>query len=394
MTSLSRKKADASSADAASLGRLLSIAAATVLAVAAASLIALEGRASSRGPAVSIIASSSIVNVCSGGGARPHVSLRAQGVAPTCGARYKWAVTGGRIVGEGQEVVWDFSGVEVDFSGAEVDVAGERRSKNFYDATLTVEGGASCGASHSVSPRVRVVAWSCPPGVGVNGSRVAAPPAARCPNINLCCHGAAPGLLVPFSATLSGGTPGVKPIFNWMLHGGAVASGRGTDSILVDAKKSAGKTVLATLEVDGYGPRCSASCATEVPTATPTPTPYVPTPTPTPHISKPTPTPYVPKPSPTPTPPPDPDVPITTTPTPTPDTDTPVTTTPSPTPSPCEKCKEPEQLTIWDAASRLGLCWPFLLLVILALCLAAYSQGKKKSQPPPQPPPQQQPPPY
>jgi hypothetical protein len=73
---------------------------------------------------------------------------------------------------------------------------------------------------------------------------------------------------MPVSATLSGGEPGVKPVFNWTLHGGEITSGRGTASIMVDAKKSAGRTVLAMLEVGGYGPRCSATCLATLPGGT------------------------------------------------------------------------------------------------------------------------------
>ena len=256
-----KRAADSPSAGAISLGRLLFVAAAaTALAFAAASLTPFEGRASSRGAAVSIVASSSIVSICPSEGARPSVKLSAQGVAPDCGARYKWAVSGGHIIGEGREVVWDFSGVEVDFSG-------DRPSKNYYEVALTVEGGASCEVERAVSPPVRVVAWSCPPGVGVNtgaganGSRVSAPPAARCPNINLCCHAVGFGQHMPLSATLSGGTPGIEPIFRWLLHGGEVVSGQGTASVMVDLSDYEGQPIVATLEVGGYGPRCSASCA-------------------------------------------------------------------------------------------------------------------------------------
>jgi hypothetical protein len=39
---------------------------------------------------VNIIASTSIVNICPGEEARARVRLRAEGVAPTCTARYKW----------------------------------------------------------------------------------------------------------------------------------------------------------------------------------------------------------------------------------------------------------------------------------------------------------------
>ena len=241
-------------------GRFPLVAAASVLAIAAVvSPWAFEGRASSRGPEVKIVASTSIVNLCPGEEARARVRLRAEGVARTCAARYQWAATGGRIVGEGPEVVWDFSGT---------------LPGNSYDVTLTVEGGAACGMRRALSAPARVVVWDCPPRLDVLGrpAREARAPAAVCPNISLCCRAAAnTEVLTPFSATLNGGARGVTPTFKWTLSGGEVASGQGTDSILVDAKNSAGRTMLTTLEVGGYGARCSATCATEVALARPTP---------------------------------------------------------------------------------------------------------------------------
>ena len=391
MTSLSKKTTDSMSADSASLGRLPFVAAATVIAIAAASLWALEGRASSRKSVVNIVASTSIVNVCPGDASRARVRLRAEGVPPTCAARYKWEATGGRIVGEGPDVVWDFTGTRVDFSSERLD---KTPSKNFYDVKLTVEGGAACDVRRAVSVPTRVVVWDCPPRVNSLGNYMApATPAPRCPSISLCCHSTEHGQLMPFSATLSGGDPGVRPTFKWTLYGGEVASGLGTDSIMVDGRSYAGRTILATLEVGGYGPRCSASCATEAPlptpppyvppTPTPTPTPRYPTPTPTPpHYPTPTPTPpYDPTPTPTPSPSPSPS------PTPTPSP----TPSPSPTPLPCEQCKGQGGNSLWAGLTGLGLWWLLLLLIIVALCMASYSMGKRKHQRPPQKPPQPQP---
>lgn len=89
----------------------------------------------------------------------------------------------------------------------------------------------------------------------------------RCPNIALCCHASVKqGMLGPFTATL-GGTDGVKPSFNWKLSAGQVAEGQGTQEILIDTKGLKGGTLIATLEVGGFGPRCSATCVAELPGA-------------------------------------------------------------------------------------------------------------------------------
>lgn len=262
MASLLKRTTDSPSAFAINLGRLLFVLAAATIAFAAASLAPPEGRAASDRPGVSIVASSSVVSVCASEVSRPRVTLRAEGIAPGCGARYKWEATGGRLDNNGAaEVTWDFTGTEVDFSG-------DRPSKNWYEAWVTVEGGAGCGVRNAVSARTRVVVWSCPPRVEPTVGGAAAGRAVetvRCPNISLCCHEAGYGQLRLVSAQLIGGTPGVLPVYNWTSHGGKIVSGLGTASVMVDVKESAGRTVLTTLEVGGYGPRCSASCVYEKP---------------------------------------------------------------------------------------------------------------------------------
>jgi hypothetical protein len=210
-----------------------------------------------RGPQVRVEASTSIVNVCPGEEAGAKVRLRAAGVSPACAVRYAWSATGGRIVGDGPEVVWDFSGA---------------RPGEGYDVTLTVETARACGSRRVASLPTRVVVWSCPPRVSVlSRAQPRARDAGICPSIALCCRASVtPGLLAPFVATLNGGTPRVVPTFNWTLSAGEVAGGQGTNSILVDAKGLKAGTILATVEVGGYGPRCSATCLAEVARATPT----------------------------------------------------------------------------------------------------------------------------
>lgn len=88
---------------------------------------------------------------------------------------------------------------------------------------------------------------------------------APCPNITLCCHASVRGeLLGPFIATL-GEAGGVKPSFSWRVSAGQVAAGQGTSEIQIDTKGVKGRTLLATVEVGGYGPRCSATCIAELP---------------------------------------------------------------------------------------------------------------------------------
>ncbi|HWS86200.1 MAG TPA: TIR domain-containing protein [Pyrinomonadaceae bacterium] len=243
------------------IARLLLVATPFLFALSAPpTLEAQKGSEQNRGAGVRIEASSAIANVCPGPeSSSARVRLRAAGVGAGCKARYTWGVTGGRIVGEGPEVVWDFTGTQVDFSG-------ERPSRNFYDVTLTVEGGPGCDVRRAVSAPARVVVWGCPPRLEPEppASRRAGA-AFRCPNIALCCHAAVRrGLLGPFTATL-GEAGGVTPSFNWKLSAGQVAEGQGTKEILIDTKGLKAGPLIATVEVGGYGPRCSATCLAEVP---------------------------------------------------------------------------------------------------------------------------------
>ncbi|HJQ33370.1 MAG TPA: TIR domain-containing protein [Pyrinomonadaceae bacterium] len=199
-------------------------------------------------PKVRVETSACMILVCPGEESRARVHLSAKGVAPGCEARYTWRPTGGRIVGEGPEVVWDFS---------DTPAAGR-----FYDVILTVEARGGCGPRHAESPPARVTVGPCPPSVNFAGG----PPTRRaCPAISLGCPSdLAPGQLAYFFATLNGGTPGAVPTFNWTLSGGEVVGGQGTRSIQVDAADFGGPAILTTVEVGGYGRRCSASCLTKL----------------------------------------------------------------------------------------------------------------------------------
>src|SRR5438874_1431028 len=194
--------------------RLLIVAGISLSALfASASLRAQKNNGTPREPQVGIEASTSIVNLCPGEQSSTKVRLRATGVSPACAVRYTWSATGGRVVGDGAEAVWNLSGAQPGDS---------------YDVTLTVETRRECGSRRIMSLPARVVVWSCPPRVSVT-SRTPARAAANgvCPNISLCCRAVTtPGALAPFVATLSGGTPAVAPTFNWTLSAGEVAGGQ------------------------------------------------------------------------------------------------------------------------------------------------------------------------
>jgi hypothetical protein len=209
-------------------------------------------------PKVRIEASASVVNVCPDTEPRTRVSLRARGVSAGCQPRYTWRVTGGRVEGSGADVVWN--------------LAGAPPGREFYEATVTAEPGASCGARRKASATWRVVVGRCPPRVTSwsYAARTKPTPAAPglCPNISLCCRATArPGQRdVPFSVEVRGGTPGAAPNFIWTVWGGSLSGGQGTDAVSVRADGAAGRDILAKVEVGGYGTAapCSATCVTEL----------------------------------------------------------------------------------------------------------------------------------
>jgi hypothetical protein len=112
-------------------------------------------RAQKRGaaPGVGIRASKNIVIACPGDDASARVRLRAVVDDASCATRYTWSATGGRVLGEGPEVVWDFSGTPP--------------NGRYYDITLTVESKPGCGPRRAVSAPARVILWGCAPRINV-----------------------------------------------------------------------------------------------------------------------------------------------------------------------------------------------------------------------------------
>src|SRR5947199_81701 len=78
---------------------------------------------------------------------------------------------------------------------------------------------------------------------------------------------------ITFTASISGGTAGVTPVYNWKVSAGKILSGQGTQTITVDTSGLAGQPISATVEVEGYSLECHASCQSSVP-APPNPTKF------------------------------------------------------------------------------------------------------------------------
>lgn len=85
-----------------------------------------------------------------------------------------------------------------------------------------------------------------------------------CPTLSVSCPpDVDQGSSIRFDSSLS--VP-AEVTYNWSVSAGAISSGQGTPSIIVDTNNLGGQTVTATLELVGLDPSCSgsASCASSV----------------------------------------------------------------------------------------------------------------------------------
>lgn len=178
----------------------------------------------------------------------PRVRLRARGISPEGKPlRYKWTVSGGRLDSyDGTDVVWDLADAQ----------------PGVYNAAVTVESGPVDNPLCTAFTSTKVVVRTCPP------------PRPVCPNVTINCPDVQQaGTPVTFTASVSGGTAGVAPVYNWVISAGKIISGQGTPTVTVDTAGLAGQPISATVEVAGYNLECRATCQASVP-AQPNPTKF------------------------------------------------------------------------------------------------------------------------
>jgi hypothetical protein len=192
-------------------------------------------------PTITLDADAQVVTLCPDAESmsNPRVHLKAQGVSPEGKPlRYRWTSSGGRIDGDGTDVVWDLSGAQ----------------PGVYSAAVTVESGPVDNPLCTAFTSTKVVVRTCPP------------PRPVCPNVAIYCPDVQQaGAPVTFTASVSGGTPGVSPVYNWKISAGTIISGQGTPTITVDTSGLAGQPINATVEVAGYNLECRASCQAAIP---------------------------------------------------------------------------------------------------------------------------------
>lgn len=152
--------------------------------------------------------------------------------------RYRWTVDSGTLKGQGANTTWDLTGA---------------RPGTYHAVADVDEGNVDCAAFASVA----VIVLDCPP-------PPPAPPS--CPEVKVSCPDhATEKAPITFTATLSGGTAGIVPTYNWRVSSGHIISGQGTQSITVDTAGLAGQTIAATVDVVGFGVPCPASCSASLP---------------------------------------------------------------------------------------------------------------------------------
>ena len=232
-----------------------------VLLLAAAAFVATSSRAAQTGsqqptspqyqpPTIKLDQDAQVVTLCpdAESTANPRVRLKATGFSPEGKPlRYKWTVSGGRLDSyDGTDVIWDLSDAQ----------------PGVYNASVTLESGPEGNPLCTAFTSTKIVVRNCPP------------PRPVCPNVSIYCPDVQQaGTPITFTASVSGGTPGVTPVYNWVVSAGKILSGQGTATITVDTAGLAGQPITATVEVAGYNLECRAQCQAAVP-APPNPTKF------------------------------------------------------------------------------------------------------------------------
>jgi hypothetical protein len=143
---------------------------------------------------------------------------------------YRYFVAGGRIVGEGAKVEWDYTGV---FPG-------------LYPIKVTVKDGRGGLKSKAIIVNVAPCTSCHPP----------------CSTISIANPAdVEEGQPAVFTASLSGGDPDLKLTYDWSVSSGKITKGQGTNTIEVDTAGAAEQDLNATVKVGGVPPECQAEAS-------------------------------------------------------------------------------------------------------------------------------------
>lgn len=190
-----------------------------------------------RAPAIQLNATPTVLTACAGQPAMVKLDARVtfpSGATP----RYRWSADAGHFSGSGPSTEWDLTGAK----------------PGYYKAYLEADNGVSeeCAVFSSAVVRINCV-----------------PP--TCPNITISCPDRVEiNQPLTFCVNTAGGTPGVRPVYDWSVSAGKIISGEGTNCITVETTGLAGQSVRANLTMPGYADlNCSASCLVNIPNELP-----------------------------------------------------------------------------------------------------------------------------
>jgi len=135
---------------------------------------------------------------------------------------YKYTVSGGSVLDEGQNVRWDLTGARPGTYTIKVAITDGVKTK---EATETIRVSESDCGGHCDCPTISVT----------GNRRVKVDEIAN------------------FTADVSGGTGGADITYNWTVSQGEIVSGQGTPTINVKITGKIKETVEATVEIGGTG---------------------------------------------------------------------------------------------------------------------------------------------
>jgi hypothetical protein len=150
---------------------------------------------------------------------------------------YYYFVSGGKIVGEKANVVWDLLNAKI--------------GKH----TLTV----GIGRNNLIPGQIITKSISlqeCPD----------CDPGCACPAVEISgpTKNVAPGDSIIFTASVTGGEENIEPSYNWTVSGGTITTGQGTRNIIVKTDSAVKKgSVTATLELGNLCTSCPLTKATQ-----------------------------------------------------------------------------------------------------------------------------------
>lgn len=187
-------------------------------------------------PFVHLVSSNSLITVCPPAqrsqnqscSSSHEVMLTADAPELDSQFLFTWAVTAGRLRGEGSKVTWDLNGV----------------SSGTYTATVEVNDGNQLTSISSTKVEVGLC----------SDCIMASNP---CPTVWVTCPAVADSKQpIVFEASIAGGYALETVTYSWSVTAGKITSGQGTSKITVDASGIARQSITATVKVGGFNPLC------------------------------------------------------------------------------------------------------------------------------------------